>query len=141
MAESGIKINGKTYAIPQSLRVGETRQIKRITGLNPPEFMKAVNTLNETQDPDVGAAMVWWILHREDSSFTIELIDDLEWGDIQSEGGDDPKADGETSGSGSGTSDSSPTSAERSSPIPEAPGETIPANGGGPALALSAPVT
>ena len=135
MPEAGIKINGKLYAIPQSLRVGETRMIKRITGLNPPEFMKALNDLNETQDPDVGAAMVWWVVHREDPTFTIDAIDDLEWGAIESETGDeaepaDPKDDGAKSAS-------SPSSAEPSSVSPGAPGEMIPANGGAPDWDLS----
>jgi hypothetical protein len=132
MAESGIRINGKIYAIPQSLRVGETRMIKRITGLNPPEFMQALNELDETQDPDVGAAMVWWVVHREDPAFTIEQIDDLEWGAIESESGDevepvDPKGNGVRSAS-------SPSSADVSSSSPDAPGETTPANGGDPDL-------
>jgi hypothetical protein len=136
MAEAGIKINGKHYAIPGSLRVGETRQIKRITGLNPPEFMKAVNTLNETQDPDVGAAMVWWIVHREDPSFTVDQIDDLEWGQIESEDGEeatpsDPKDEGVKS-------DSSPNSVEVSNGTSVIPGEMIPANGGVPDSALYA---
>lgn len=127
MPESGIKINGKLYVIPGSLRVGETRMIKRITGLNPPEFMKALNELNETQDPDVGAAMVWWIVHREDPSFSVEMIDDLEWGQIEGDGDEpeevDPKGDAARSGS-------SLTSAETSNGSPGAPGVTIPANGG-----------
>jgi hypothetical protein len=134
MAEAGLKINGKFYAIPQSLRVGETRMIKRITGLNPPEFMKALNELDETQDPDVGAAMVWWVVHREDPSFTIDAIDDLEWDQVGSETGDDaepvdPKAGGAPSAS-------SPTSADASSSSPDATGETTHANGGDPDLAL-----
>lgn len=133
MAESGIRINGKIYVIPQSLRVGETRMIKRITGLNPPEFMKAVNDLNETQDPDVGAAMVWWIVHREDPTFTIDAIDDLEWGEIESETGEevepaDPKDEGVRSAS-------SPISVDVSSSSLDATGETIRANGGDPDLA------
>lgn len=134
--ESGIKIDGKHYEIPSSLRVGETRTIKKLTGLNPPEFMRALNTLNKTQDPDVGAAMVWWIVHREDPSFTIEQVDELEWGAIEGEDGVpaevvDPKAE-------PGTSGTLPTSAEGSSPTPEAPGETTPASGGALALAPSA---
>jgi hypothetical protein len=139
MAEPGLKINGKAYTIPQSLRVGETRMIKRITGLNPPEFMQAINDLDKTQDPDVGAAMVWWIVHREDPTFTIDAIDDLEWGQIESEAGDeaepaDPKAGGELSAS-------SPISVETSNGTPAATGETIPANGGAPDLAHSGPMT
>lgn len=135
MAEPGIKINGKHYAIPPSLRVGETRMIKRITGLNPPEFMQAVNELNKTQDPDVGAAMVWWIVHREDPAFTVDAIDDLEWGQIESEEGDevepaDPKDEGARSAS-------SPSSVAGSSSSLDAPGETSPANGGVPDLAHS----
>lgn len=135
MPESGIKINGKHYTVPQSLRVGETRQIKRITGLNPPEFMQAISNLNETQDPDVGAALVWWIVHREDPSFTVDDIDELEWGQIESEDGEavepaDPKAEGAPSAS-------SPTSAEPSNSTSEDPGETIPVNGGVPAWDLS----
>lgn len=136
MPEAGIKINGKHYSIPPSLRVGETRQIKRITGLNPPEFMIEMNRLSDTQDPDVGAAMVWWIVHREDPSFTIDMIDDLEWGAIASENGDDdavpvdPKAEGATSAS-------SPTSAESSSGTSdETGGETTPASGGVLGLAV-----
>jgi hypothetical protein len=134
MPEAGIKINGKHYTIPASLRVGETRMIKRITGLNPPEFMKAVNELNETQDPDVGAAMVWWIVHREDPAFSIDLIDDLEWSQIESEEGDeaevvDPKDAGVMSAS-------SPSSAGTSNETSVVPGETTPANGGVPDLAL-----
>lgn len=132
MPEAGIRINGKFYVIPQSLRVGETRMIKRITGLNPPAFMQAVGDLNETQDPDVGAAMVWWIVHREDPTFSIDAIDDLEWGEIESESGDevepaDPKGSGVMSAS-------SPSSATASSSPPEAPGETTPANGGNQAF-------
>lgn len=129
MAEQpGVRINGKRYAIPSSLRVGETRMIKRITGLNPPEFMIAVTDLNKTQDPDVGAAMVWWIVHREDPAFTLDAIDDLEWGQIESEADEevapmDPKDDGAMSAS-------SPISVGPSSSSPEAPGETIHANGG-----------
>jgi hypothetical protein len=134
MAEAGIKINGKLYVIPGSMRVGETRMIKRMTGLNPPEFMRAVNDLSETQDPDVGAAMVWWIVHREDPSFTVEAIDDLEWSEIISEGDEgesaDPKAEGATSAS-------SPTSANASSNSPDAIGEPILVNGGGLGLVPS----
>lgn len=137
MAEPGIRIDGKLYVIPGSLRIGETRQIKRMTGLNPPEFMKEVNRLNETQDPDVGAAMVWWIVHREDPSFSVDQIDDLEWGQIENEAGDeavekvDPKDEGVTSAS-------SPSSAEESNTTPESPaGEPIHANGGAPDWELS----
>ena len=135
MAEAGIKINGKLYAIPGSLRVGETRQIKRITGLNPPEFMVEVGRLNETQDPDVGAAMVWWIVHREDPAFTVDQIDELEWGQIESEAGEevapeDPKGEGVKNAS-------SPNSAETSNGSQDAPGEMIPANGGVPDWDLS----
>jgi hypothetical protein len=139
MADAGIKINGKLYTIPQSLRVGETRTIKKITGLNPPEFMLALNELNKTQDPDVGAAMVWWIVHREDPSFTVDQIDDLEWGAIESEDGGgvastDPKAGGVLSAS-------SPNSAEPSSITLEGSGETIHANGGDPGLVPSGLLT
>lgn len=135
MADAGIKIDGKLYAIPQSLRVGETRMIKRITGLNPPEFMQALNDLNVTQDPDVGAAMVWWVVHREDPSFTLEAIDDLEWDQIESEAGDDaevvdPKAGGAMSAS-------SPSSVDVSSSSPDATGEMTPVNGGDPGLVPS----
>jgi hypothetical protein len=124
----GLKINGRHYDIPQSLRIGETRMIKRISGLNPPEFMKALSELNVTQDPDVGAALVWWVVHREDPSFGVEQIDELEWGAIEGEDTEpvaplDPFVNG-------GRSVSSPTSADASPSSLDAPGETIPASGG-----------
>jgi hypothetical protein len=132
MPESGIRVNGKTYPVPSSLRIGETRMIKRITGLNPPDFMRALNELRTTQDPDVGLALVWWVVHREDPSFTVEQLDELEWSAIEGEDDEpaapvDPKAGGAQSASSPSSADSSPSS-------PEAPGETIRANGGGPVL-------
>jgi hypothetical protein len=126
----GLKINGRHYDIPQSLRIGETRMIKRISGLNPPEFMRALSELNVTQDPDVGAALVWWVVHREDPSFDVDAIDELEWGAI--EGEDTEPATPIDPFVNAATSASSPTSAGDSPSSPDAPGETIPANGGVP---------
>lgn len=135
MAEAGISVQGKHYAIPASLRLGETRTIKRITGLNPNEFMEAVNNIDKTNDPDVFTAMVWWIMHREDPSVTVDQLDELEWSDIEGDGDEqaavvDPKGDGASSAS-------SPSSADASSSSPDAPGETIPASGGAPVLVPS----
>lgn len=106
---AGLKVNGRVYEVPPSLRIGETRMIKKITGLNPPEFMEALQTLPQTQDPDVGLAMLWWIMHRENPSITVADLDELEWTDVEGDGDtpaavDDPKAGGEPSAS-------SPTSA------------------------------
>lgn len=130
MAEAGIRVRGKNYAIPGSLRLGETRTIKRITGLNPNEFMEAVARIDKTNDPDVFMAMVWWIMHREDPSITVEQLDELEWSEVEGDADEtavpvDPKGDGAMSAS-------SPISADASSNYPEAPGEKIPANGGDP---------
>jgi hypothetical protein len=136
MADAGIKINGRHYPIPQSLRIGETRMIKRMTGLNPPDFMQALGELNRTQDPDVGAALVWWVVHREDPSFGVEQIDKLEWGQIEGEDDDeavaslDPKDGGVMSASSPRSVDASPSSLA-------GPGAMIPANGGGPVLVPS----
>lgn len=135
--DAGIKIDGKRYEIPTSLRVGETRTIKRMTGMDPPKFMAELANLSETQDPDVGAAMVWWIMHREDPSITPEQIDELEWGAIEGEGGGDPKETSATSVSASEITSSSSISAERSSDTSGDSGETIPTNGGGLTLAHS----
>lgn len=133
MAEAGIRVRGKNYAIPASLRLGETRTIKRITGLNPNEFMEAVNRIDKTNDPDVFMAMVWWIMHREDPTITVDQLDDLEWSEIEGDADEqaapvDPKDDGAKSAS-------SPSSAVASSTSQDALGETIPANGGVPELA------
>lgn len=135
MAEAGIKVRGKEYPIPASLRLGETRTIKRITGLNPDEFMKAVNTIDKTKDPDVFMAMVWWIMHREDPTITVEQLDELEWADIEGDSDEpavavDPKAGGELSAS-------SPSSAEASRSSLDVPGDPIHVNGGDPGLAPS----
>jgi hypothetical protein len=132
--EAGLRINGKHYAIPGSLRIGETRMIKRITGLNPPEFQQAIGELNVTQDPDVGAALVWWVVHREDPSFGIDQVDDLEWGALAGEDDDEP-APAPDPFAGAETSASSPTPADASPSSRGDPGETIPANGGDPAWA------
>jgi hypothetical protein len=128
----GIKVNGRHYDIPQSLRIGETRMIKRISGLNPPEFMRALSELNVTQDPDVGAALVWWVVHREDPSFSVDAIDELDWGAIEGED-TEPAAPLDPFGNGA-TSGSSPTSADASPSSPDAPGETSRVNGGDRAL-------
>ena len=139
MPEAGIKINGKRYTFPQSFRLGELREIKRISGLNPPEFTKALNALGKTSDPDVLAAMVWWIMHREDPSFTVSDLDEIELSAIKGEEGDeaepaDPKDEGVRSAS-------LPSSADASSNSPGAIGETSPANGGAPALVPYGPPT
>lgn len=126
--------------MPQSLRVGETREIKRISGLNPPEFTQAIGDLSETNDPDVSAALVWWIVHREDASFTVEMLDELEWGEIEFDAGDAPVELADPNAGGA-SSANSPTSADVSSVTPEGLGEMIHANGGGPALAPSGPAT
>lgn len=133
MPETGIRVDGKFYPLPSSFRLGETRMIKRITGLNPAAFNEALNELDETSDPDVYMALVWWIMHREDPSISVEQLDQLEFGQIVNEDGDevapsDPKANGAPSAS-------SPISVSASSTSPDAPGETIPANGGVPELA------
>jgi hypothetical protein len=126
----GLRINGRHYGIPQSMRIGETRMIKRISGLNPPEFMKALGELNVTQDPDVGAALVWWVVHREDPSFGVDQLDALEWAALEGEDDDEPAPPAIDPLGGGGTSVSSPTSADASPSSRDAPGEMIPVNGG-----------
>lgn len=140
-----LKINGKSYGIPTSLRLGETRMIKRITGLTPPEFNKQAALLSKTQDPDILTALVWWIMHREDPSFTLEDIEALEMGDIGGgeDGNDDPKDSNSLSETGSINSASSGNSATTSSPSSETPstteinGNTSHVSGGAQDLALS----
>lgn len=140
-----LKINGKNYGIPNSLRLGESRMIKRITGLTPPEFNKAVPLLVKTQDPDILTALVWWVMHREDPSFTLDDIEALELGDIggSDDGEADPKEIGVTPASASETSASSGNSASTLSSESETPstqvsaGEPTRASGGGLALAHS----
>lgn len=99
----GLRVNGRFYPIPDSLRIGETRTIKQITGLTPPEFQKAIGELSKTQDPDVSTALLWWVMHREDPSVKVDDLDELEWTDIKSEGDEaekpDPKAVGGPDGS------------------------------------------
>ena len=131
MAEAGFKINGKFYPMPSSMRLGEASTIKRISGYNPSDFVTA------NDDPDVLRALVWWAVHREDPAFTIEMVDELEFSQIEGSGVDeesDPKAEGEPNGN-------SPTSAEASNGNPGAPGATIPVNGGDQDSVLSVPVT
>lgn len=139
MPEAGVKINGKHYAFPSSFRLGELREIKRITGLNPPEFTKALNSLDKTSDPDVLAGMVWWIMHRDDPSFTVADLDEIELSEIEGEASDeatpvDPKGEGAMSAS-------LPVSVDASSISLDATGETSHANGGAPALAHFGPAT
>jgi len=136
MAGAAIRIYGKTYPIPTTPpRMGELRTIKRLSGLNPPEFMAALGEITKTQDPDVFAALIWWIVYREDPTFTPEMVDDIEIGAIE---GEDDTAEAPVVIDplpGAATSGSSPISASASSPTPAEGGERIPANGGDPALA------
>ena len=114
--ETGLRVDGKRYEIPSSLRIGETRMIKKITGLNPPEFMQAVAELETTQDPDVGIALVWWVVHRENPAVTLDDLDDLDWSQIEGEPGDQPAAAADPKAGGA-QSASSPISASESKPL------------------------
>lgn len=75
-----IRIDGREYEIPSSYTLGEARTIKKITGLTLRGFAQQLET--DATDPDVITSLVWVVMHREDSTVTIEHVESLDLGQL-----------------------------------------------------------
>jgi hypothetical protein len=70
--EAQLEINGKSYDLPliESWTLGEARVAKQLTGMTLAQFAR--QCVEDGSDPDVLAALVWIVMHREDPTFSVD---------------------------------------------------------------------
>lgn len=86
-----LKIAGKIYDVPESYTIGEARTIKRMTGgLSLRAFSERL--AEDATDPDIIAALVWVVLHREDKAIGPDFVDTLDLDALGFEGDDEDES-------------------------------------------------
>lgn len=86
-----IRIDGREYEIPERLKFSEARLLQQIGGLGLGQLTEAL----QSGDANVIAALVLIIMRRQDSSFTIQQVDEMYIDQINF-GPDEPVTEEET---------------------------------------------